>query len=104
MFPSNEILQSEKRYSIYMLIITNNTIVSFTQMINTYVHMYCVVWNCRGTKILQFKIQLTYLFVSQVEVTRYVLEMQQYGSTPYCILPLSVLQYIAVLQYLTSSL
>ena len=30
-----------------------------------------------------------------------VLEMQQYGSTPYCILPLSVLQYIAVLQYLT---
>ena len=32
----------------------------------------------------------------------YVLEMQQYGSTPYCILPLSVLQYIAILQYLTS--
>ena len=24
--------------------------------------------------------------------------MQQYGSLPYCVLPLSVLQYIAVLQ------
>ena len=30
----------------------------------------------------------------------YVLGMQQYGSLPYCILPLSVLQYIAVLQYM----
>ena len=29
----------------------------------------------------------------------YLLEMQQYGSTPYCILPLSVLQYITILQY-----
>ena len=28
------------------------------------------------------------------------LGMQQYGSLPYCILPLSVLQYIAVLQYM----
>ena len=27
--------------------------------------------------------------------------MQQYGSLPYCILPLSVLQYITVLQYVT---
>ena len=30
----------------------------------------------------------------------YVLGMQQYGSLPYCVLPLSVLQYIAVLQYM----
>ena len=28
------------------------------------------------------------------------LGMQQYGSLPYCVLPLSVLQYIAVLQYM----
>ena len=27
------------------------------------------------------------------------METQQYGSMPYCVLPLSVLQYIAVLQY-----
>ena len=26
--------------------------------------------------------------------------MQQYGSLPYCVLPLSVLQYIAILQYM----
>ena len=26
--------------------------------------------------------------------------MQQYESLPYCVLPLSVLQYIAVLQYM----
>ena len=30
----------------------------------------------------------------------YLLGMQQYGSLPYCVLPLSVLQYIAVLQYM----
>ena len=30
----------------------------------------------------------------------YVLGMQQYGSLPYCVLPLNVLQYIAVLQYM----
>ena len=29
-----------------------------------------------------------------------VLGMQQYGSLPYCILHLSVLQYIAILQYM----
>ena len=29
-------------------------------------------------------------------------EMQQYGSALHCILPLNVLQYIVVLQYLTS--
>ena len=30
----------------------------------------------------------------------YLLGMQQHGSLPYCVLPLSVLQYIAVLQYM----
>ena len=30
----------------------------------------------------------------------HVLGMQQYGSLPYYVLPLSVLQYIAVLQYM----
>ena len=33
-------------------------------------------------------------------VGTYVLGMQQYGSLPYCVLPLSILQYIAVLQYM----
>ena len=47
------------------------------------------------SKILGYTVILKYA---------YTLEMQQYGSTPYCILPLSVLQYIAVLQYLTSCL
>ena len=28
-------------------------------------------------------------------------EMQQYGSTPYCVLPLTVLQYIAIASYMT---
>ena len=30
----------------------------------------------------------------------YILGMQQYRSLPYCVLPLSVLQYIAVLQHM----
>ena len=30
-----------------------------------------------------------------------VLGVKQYGSSPYCILPSSVLQYIAILQYMT---
>ena len=29
-----------------------------------------------------------------------LLGMQQYGSLPYCVLPLSVLQHIVVLQYM----
>ena len=29
----------------------------------------------------------------------YALGVKQYGSSPYCILPSSVLQYIAILQY-----
>ena len=31
---------------------------------------------------------------------KYVLGMQQYGSLPYCVLHLSVLQYTAILQYM----
>ena len=31
----------------------------------------------------------------------YVIGVKQYGSSPYCILPSSVLQYIAILQYMT---
>ena len=38
-----------------------------------------------------------YTMASTGSVT-YVLGMQQYGSLPYCVLPLSVLQYITVLQ------
>ena len=30
-----------------------------------------------------------------------VLGVKQYGSSPYCILPSNVLQYIAILQYMT---
>ena len=41
-----------------------------------------------------------YVCTSHVCVCVYELEMQQYGSLSYCILPLSVLQYIAVLQYM----
>ena len=30
-----------------------------------------------------------------------ILGVKQYGSSPYCILPSSILQYIAIMQYMT---
>ena len=36
-------------------------------------------------------------------VCMHVLGVKQYGSSPYCILPSSILQYIAILQYMTKN-
>ena len=37
--------------------------------------------------------------IQDVNPAKEYLEVKQYGSSPYCILPSSVLQYIAILQY-----
>ena len=39
---------------------------------------------------------------NHIEISNvWCLGVKQYGSSPYCILPSSVLQYIAILQYMT---
>jgi len=42
-----------------------------------------------------------YTYIARLCTHMYVLGMKQYESMPYCILCLSVLQYIAILQYVT---
>ena len=42
-----------------------------------------------------------YHFSKNLIKVYFVLGVKQYGSSPYCILPSSVLQYIAILQYMT---
>ena len=50
-----------------------------------------------GQSIAQHTVQIC---TSSNVIIQLHVGMQQYGSLPYCVLPLSVLQHIAVLQYM----
>ena len=76
--------------------------------IHTYIHTYIRTYVPTCIHIIcTYVCSYVYVYVCMC-IRMYVcicirmctLGMQQYGSLPYCILPLSILQYIAVLQYM----
>ena len=56
--------------------------------------MHCLVWKFKIWNCIQKQ------YLAQ-GVDTHTLGVKQYGSSPYCTLPSSVQQYIAILQYVT---